>query len=131
MAGVTVGKSQEAGSMLNCDMSLGFAYILLMTSVATAQHESPQFRGPSGDGVVVAADPPIQWSESKNIRWKVSIPGRGRSSPVLCRNRIWLSTAEERGVRRTRIDSDDMQVADYVSLEAVCQIGRASCRERV
>jgi len=91
-----------------------------MMPAATAGQEWPQFRGPSGDGVAATADPPVRWSESQNIKWKASVPGRGRSSPVVSGNRIWLTTALERGVKRTRIASDDMQVADYVALEAIC-----------
>ncbi len=43
----------------------------------------PQWRGPHATGVSHHASPPIEWSENKNIRWKVEIPGRGSSTPVL------------------------------------------------
>jgi outer membrane protein assembly factor BamB len=80
----------------------------------------PQFRGPSGDGLAGTAQPPLQWSETNHVAWKVRVNGRGRSSPVLLGDRLWLTTAVEQGVRRTRIGSDDMQVAEHVSLRAVC-----------
>ena len=38
----------------------------------------PQWRGPFATGVSRSAAPPTEWSETKNIRWKVEIPGRGR-----------------------------------------------------
>ena len=54
----------------------------------------PQFRGPGGDGVgEAAADPPLEWSEMKNIAWKTAVPGRGRSSPVIVGNRIFVTMA--------------------------------------
>jgi outer membrane protein assembly factor BamB len=56
----------------------------------------PQFRGPAGDGVAASAKLPTSWSESRNIRWKVSTPGRGWSSPVVADGKIWLTTAVER-----------------------------------
>jgi outer membrane protein assembly factor BamB len=57
----------------------------------------PQFRGPSGQGVSDERNLPVTWSETKNVRWKVAIPGRGWSSPVVQGNRIWLTTATEDG----------------------------------
>jgi hypothetical protein len=60
----------------------------LMTSLRaaadpTAEKFWPQWRGPYATGVSKTADPPVEWSETKNIRWKVEVPGRGSSSPVV------------------------------------------------
>jgi len=57
----------------------------------------PQFRGPTGQGVSDERDVPLSWSETKNVRWKTAIPGRGWSSPVIQGDRIWLTTATEEG----------------------------------
>ena len=61
----------------------------------TIQEEQnwPQWRGPHATGVSKHANPPIEWSETKNVRWKVEIPGRGTASPVIWENRIFLLTA--------------------------------------
>jgi outer membrane protein assembly factor BamB len=56
------------------------------------------WRGPLGTGVAPTADPPIEWSETKNIKWKVEIPGRGSASPVIWGDRIFLLTAIPAGV---------------------------------
>lgn len=63
-----------------------------------AERYWPQWRGPYATGVSQHADPPIEWSETKNIRWKVEIPGRGSSSPVVWGDRIFLLTAVPVGV---------------------------------
>src|SRR5262249_61352728 len=76
----------------------------------------PQFRGPTGDGCATRADPPIVWSDSTNIAWKVGVPGRGRSSPIFLGQRLWLTTAIEHGLARTNIQGVDMQTADRVFL---------------
>jgi len=55
----------------------------------------PQWRGPLASGVAPDADPPTEWGEQKNVRWKVAIPGRGHSSPVVWNDRIFLTTAIE------------------------------------
>jgi len=52
----------------------------------------PQFRGPGGLGVSPEKDFPTEWSGTKNIAWKTAIPGRGRSSPVVWGNRVFLTT---------------------------------------
>src|SRR5262249_6819187 len=52
-----------------------------------------QWRGPLATGVSPTANPPLEWSETKNIRWKVEIPGRGSASPIVWGDRIFLLTA--------------------------------------
>jgi outer membrane protein assembly factor BamB len=57
----------------------------------------PQFRGPTGQGLSDERGLPLTWSETTNVRWKVAIPGKGWSSPVIQGDRIWLTTATEEG----------------------------------
>jgi outer membrane protein assembly factor BamB len=57
-----------------------------------------QWRGPLANGVATKADPPTTWSETTNIRWKVEIPGRGSSSPIVWGDRIYVTTAVPVGV---------------------------------
>ena len=56
--------------------------------------EWPEFRGPDGQGHSTAIGLPVVWSETENIAWKVAIPGRGWSSPVIRGDKIWLTTAD-------------------------------------
>jgi outer membrane protein assembly factor BamB len=100
-------------------LSAAFA-AMLAHGVAGAEQNWPQLRGPRGDGTSLATHVPLHWSETNNIVWKASIPGRGRSSPVVLGDRIWLTLALEQGVVRKRIGGDDMQTAEHVSLEVVC-----------
>jgi outer membrane protein assembly factor BamB len=58
----------------------------------------PQWRGPHATGVSRSANPPVEWSETKNVRWKVVVPGRGSSSPVVWGDRVFLLTAVPEGV---------------------------------
>ena len=52
-----------------------------------------QWRGPDATGVARHGNPPIEWSETKNIRWKVEIPGRGSASPIVWGDKVFLLTA--------------------------------------
>src|SRR5262245_28900458 len=49
----------------------------------SAERYWPQWRGPLASGVSPQAKPPVEWSETKNVRWKVEVPGRGSSSPIV------------------------------------------------
>ncbi len=99
-------------------MSLSLLAALIL---AQTTPEWPTFRGPSGDGVAPAsAQPPVEWSETSNVAWKVAIPGRGRSSPVIAGNRVFLTFARETNIQRKKMGPDDMQTADHVSLGATC-----------
>ncbi len=59
----------------------------------------PQWRGPSGQGVVEGSGYPDSWSDKENVRWKVETPGRGNSSPIVWGDRIFLTAAYD-GERR-------------------------------
>lgn len=52
----------------------------------------PQWRGPRATGASATAQPPLEWSETKNITWKVEIPGRGSASPVVWGDRVFVLT---------------------------------------
>ncbi|MGH9672204.1 MAG: PQQ-binding-like beta-propeller repeat protein, partial [Bryobacteraceae bacterium] len=69
-----------------------FARLLLIAFYLQAE-DWPQFRGPAGQGHSSEARVPLEWSETKNVRWKVPVAGRGWSSPVVQGDRIWLTTA--------------------------------------
>jgi len=78
----------------------GAALLSALVTVGRAADEWPQFRGPTGQGVAVARDLPLTWSESANITWKTAIPGEGYSSPVISGSRIWMTTSPDKGKAR-------------------------------
>jgi outer membrane protein assembly factor BamB len=79
---------------------VGIAALILSQAVATAQ-EWPEFRGPLAQGHSAERGLPVEWSETRNIAWKVPVAGLGWSSPVIANGRVWLTTAvEQRPVGR-------------------------------
>ena len=80
----------------------------------------PQFRGPTGNGISLATNVPLTWSPTQNVKWKASLPSRGRSSPVLLGGRIWLTTAAETNVRTFAAGPDQMQQAERVVIGVIC-----------
>ena len=59
-----------------------------------------QWRGPLATGAAPKADPPVEWSETKNIRWKTKLPGLGHSSPVVWGSLVFVTTAEMTGSKK-------------------------------
>jgi len=55
--------------------------------------EWPQWRGPLATGVAPLAQPPVRWSETQHVRWKIPLPGKGHSSPVITGSNIFLTAA--------------------------------------
>jgi outer membrane protein assembly factor BamB len=60
---------------------------------AFASDSWPNWRGPTQNGTVPGAKPPIEWSEDKNIKWKMEIPGSGLATPIVWKDRIFLLSA--------------------------------------
>jgi outer membrane protein assembly factor BamB len=52
-----------------------------------------QWRGPLATGVAPQGNPPTEWSTTKNVKWKVPIPGRGSGSPIVWGDQIFILTA--------------------------------------
>ena len=94
----------------------------LFTASAVAQQaaEWPEFRGPGGQGHAAAGAAPIEWSETRNVVWKVAVPGRGWSSPVVSGGRIWLTTAvaEKRGASLRVLSFDAATGRELFNVEA-------------
>jgi outer membrane protein assembly factor BamB len=57
----------------------------------------PQWRGPLANGVAPHANPPIHWSETNNLRWKIALPGKGHSTPIIHQDLIFLTAAKPVG----------------------------------
>jgi outer membrane protein assembly factor BamB len=72
--------------------------ILLCTcTFANAQENWPCFRGPGALGVAQTAELPTSWSATENVEWKVDLPGRGWSSPVIWDDRVFITTVVNTG----------------------------------
>jgi outer membrane protein assembly factor BamB len=60
----------------------------------------PRWRGPSGQGLAADGAYPDQWSPTENVVWKVPVAGQGHSSPIVWENKLFLTTAAEKGRHR-------------------------------
>jgi len=67
--------------------------LLALLSTARVDGQWTQFRGPNGSGVATGIGYPVEFSASKNVAWKATIP-YGQSSPVVVGNRVYLTASE-------------------------------------
>jgi outer membrane protein assembly factor BamB len=68
----------------------------LSISSARAADNWTQFRGPSA-GVSEGNDLPDTWDTTKNVVWKIDVPGRGWSSPVVWGDKVFLTSVVTEG----------------------------------
>ena len=80
-------------------MRIGAASFVLLLATATLglAGDWTEFRGPTGQGLAEASGLPTEWSPEKNVAWKVELPGKGWSSPVVLGKKIFLTTAVPKG----------------------------------
>jgi outer membrane protein assembly factor BamB len=71
-----------------------------MLSAQTPEHW-PQFRGPESRGIASGSNLPDRWSATENVAWKMDVPGRGWSSPIVWQDRVFLTTAVNSGELET------------------------------
>src|SRR5690349_17457552 len=74
-------------------ISTPLAAIVLLMAAATAHANWPTWRGPLANGVAPQSDPPLEWSETKNVKWKVKLPGKGTATPVVWGDKVFILTA--------------------------------------
>ena len=87
----------------------------------------PQWRGPDASGHIPGTGFPTEWNSEKNVAWKVKIPGRGHSSPVVENDLVWVTTAYETPASadevkkrlKSNTGSQPLTLLETVSLRAV------------
>lgn len=60
---------------------------------SVAKQSWHQWRGPLATGVASEGNPPLEWSETKNVKWKIKTPGFGTSTPIVWGERVFILTA--------------------------------------
>lgn len=89
-----------------------------------------QWRGPYDNGVAPSGNPPLEWSESSNIKWKSEIPGVGHATPIVWKDQMILLSAiktdqkaklEEKGETQ---DWMNPRSTDYIHKFAVISLDR-------
>jgi hypothetical protein len=72
----------------------------MVVPTGDAQKYWPRWRGPSGQGLVTGTGYVDAWSDTQNVRWKVTVPGNGNSSPIVWGDHIFLASSYDDGARK-------------------------------
>jgi len=68
--------------------------VMFLVSHANADAENwGHWRGPMGNSAAIDANPPTDFSGTKNVKWKVAVPGRGSGSPVVWNDQVFVVSA--------------------------------------
>ena len=61
----------------------------------------PGWRGADGTGTSSEKNLPLKWSATENVRWRIDLPERGNSSPIVWGDRVFVTQAVSAENRRT------------------------------
>jgi outer membrane protein assembly factor BamB len=79
--------------------SIAAGLVLALTGLAPAE-DWPGWRGPRCDGTVSDSGYPLEWSATRNVRWKTPLPGTGHSSPVVSKGMVFVTGCVEAEKKR-------------------------------
>jgi len=66
-------------------------FLIITTLSAAAEINWPRWRGPHNNGSITLGNYPVKWDPEK-VLWKIDIPGRGVSTPIVWDKKIYLTT---------------------------------------
>ncbi|HUS34145.1 MAG TPA: PQQ-binding-like beta-propeller repeat protein [Verrucomicrobiae bacterium] len=67
--------------------------LAFLFAVSAAAENWPAWRGPTGQGISSEKNLPTRWSTNENVKWRVPLPDRGNSTPIVWKERIFLTQA--------------------------------------
>lgn len=97
------GSSPSDRILTNSSTVRSFCALLvscLWAAVSVCAGNWPAWRGPTGMGISAETNLPVRWSATENVRWRVPLPDRGNSTPIVLGNRVLVTQAIENENRR-------------------------------
>ncbi len=80
--------------MKNLRTSSYLLLLLVINTITVTQAQNwPCWRGPNGDGTSMETNLPIRWDSITNVAWKIPVPGKGYSSPIVWKDKLFVTTA--------------------------------------
>ncbi len=68
--------------------------LLLSAGATVAAGNWPQWRGPDQNGVSAERNLPLKWGAAENVAWKLAMPDRSGSTPIVWGERVFLNASE-------------------------------------
>src|SRR5687767_5739173 len=86
------------------------AGLLLLGATPLLAENWPQWRGPHLDGTSQEKNLPLKWTAQENVTWKLPLPDRSGSTPIVWGDRIFLNVAEADDIQLWSVDRKDGSV---------------------
>jgi outer membrane protein assembly factor BamB len=74
---------------------------LFLAAIPSFAANWPAWRGPTNDGISEETDLPITWTTTSGVKWKVPLPERGNSTPVVWENKVFVTQSVNKGAKRS------------------------------
>ena len=87
--------------------------VLLTPTSPTPELTWPGFRGHAMSGVAPKASLPERWSRTQNVKWSVTVPGNGWSSPIVWGDTVYVTTAI--GAKKFKAPTTGIFGNDYIA----------------
>ena len=81
---------------------IAMGWIMHLIGAIGLSADWPGFRGPTGMGISEDTNVPLTWSDTKNITWKVKLPGPGSSSPIVYGDQVFVTCYSGYGTEESR-----------------------------
>jgi outer membrane protein assembly factor BamB len=76
--------------------SMAVVFIALALTSPARAGDWPAWRGPTGFGISTEKGLPTDWDREKNIAWRVALPDRGNSTPIVWGQKVFITQAIEK-----------------------------------
>src|SRR5262245_60248845 len=73
--------------------------VVFLLAMCSRAENWPGFRGPTGQGVSSEKNLPVHWAAESNVVWKAAVPGEGWSSPIVWGDKVFVTSATDRGTK--------------------------------
>lgn len=80
---------RPAGGLVAASAALLAALVLPVASA-----DWPHWRGPGRTGVAAVDDAPLTWGPADNVRWRLPLPEKSGSTPIVFGDRVYLNVAD-------------------------------------
>ena len=87
----------------------------------------PQFRGPNGTGVTDEKGLPTSWNKSEGLRWKVALPARGVSGPVVANGKVYITASSGKKDDRLHVLAFDFKTGEQLWHRQFAATGGTNC----
>ena len=105
---------------------------LLLTAgfLVSAEADWRQFRGPNGSGYANGQTLPTALDAEKNIQWKVALPGRGLSSPIVVGDQVFITASSGANQDRLHVFCFSSKDGSKVWERQFWSTGRTMCHSK-